>query len=151
MVKEVKKVPNIRSKKVIKGAVKKSAPSIRPKNVSNAKRADNFSRIQRPVRGSSVKRGSGKSLVFRLVSLGVILILFIVLIILTYFLYQNIPGSPESLNPELKGVPEISYPGLIAQVKQFYPNIIYICVGYGEEEENIKNLVKELYLENQVI
>ena len=39
----------------------------------------------------------------------------------------------------------------VRNLKQFYPNIIYICVGYGEEEENIKNLVKELYLENQVI
>ena len=39
----------------------------------------------------------------------------------------------------------------VRNLKQFYPNIIYTCVGYGEEEENIKNLVKELYLENQVI
>ena len=39
----------------------------------------------------------------------------------------------------------------VRNLKQFYPNIIYTCVGYGDEEENIKKLVKELYLENQVI
>ncbi len=30
-------------------------------------------------------------------------------------------------------------------------DIVYICVGYGEEEENIKTLVKELDLETQVM
>ena len=39
----------------------------------------------------------------------------------------------------------------IRNLKELYPNIIYICVGYGEEEENIKKLVKELNLSNQVI
>ena len=29
----------------------------------------------------------------------------------------------------------------IKNLKQIYPNIIYICVGYGEEEENIKKLI----------
>ncbi len=27
----------------------------------------------------------------------------------------------------------------LRNLKQIYPNIIYTCVGYGEEEENIKN------------
>ena len=37
----------------------------------------------------------------------------------------------------------------LRNLKQIYPNIIYICVGYGEEENNIKSLVKELNLEEQ--
>ncbi len=39
----------------------------------------------------------------------------------------------------------------LRNLKQFYPNIVYTCIGYGDEEDNIKKLVKELYLENQVI
>ena len=39
----------------------------------------------------------------------------------------------------------------LRNLKQIYPNIIYICVGYGDEEENIKKLVKELNLEEQVM
>ncbi len=39
----------------------------------------------------------------------------------------------------------------LRNLKQIYPNIVYICVGYGEEEENIKKLVKELDLEAQVM
>ena len=39
----------------------------------------------------------------------------------------------------------------LRNLKQIYPNIVYICVGYGEEEENIKELVKELDLEEQVM
>ncbi|MDA9652605.1 glycosyltransferase family 4 protein [bacterium] len=39
----------------------------------------------------------------------------------------------------------------LRNLKQIYPDIIYICVGYGEEEENIKKLVKELDLEGQVM
>ena len=39
----------------------------------------------------------------------------------------------------------------LRNLKQIYPNIIYICVGYGDEEENIKKLVKELNLETQVM
>jgi len=39
----------------------------------------------------------------------------------------------------------------IRNLKQIYPDIVYICVGYGEEEENIKKLVKELELEGQVM
>ncbi len=30
----------------------------------------------------------------------------------------------------------------LRNLKQIYPDIVYICVGYGEEEENIKKLVK---------
>ena len=39
----------------------------------------------------------------------------------------------------------------LRNLKQLYPNIIYTCIGYGEEEENLKKLVKELNLENQVL
>ena len=39
----------------------------------------------------------------------------------------------------------------LRNLKQIYPDIIYICIGYGEEEENIKKLVKELNLEEQVM
>ena len=39
----------------------------------------------------------------------------------------------------------------LRNLKQIYPNIIYICVGYGDEEENIKKLVRELNLREQVI
>ena len=39
----------------------------------------------------------------------------------------------------------------LRNLKQIYPEIVYICVGYGDEEENIKNLVKELDLEAQVM
>ena len=39
----------------------------------------------------------------------------------------------------------------LRNLKQIYPDIVYICVGYGDEEENIKNLVKELDLEAQVM
>ncbi len=39
----------------------------------------------------------------------------------------------------------------LRNLKQNYPDIVYICVGYGEEEENIKKLVKELDLEAQVM
>ena len=39
----------------------------------------------------------------------------------------------------------------LRNLKQLYPNIVYTCIGYGEEEENLKKLVKELNLENQVL
>ena len=39
----------------------------------------------------------------------------------------------------------------LRNLKEKYPDIIYICIGYGEEEENIKKLVKELNLESQVM
>ena len=39
----------------------------------------------------------------------------------------------------------------IRNLKEIYPDIIYTCVGYGEEEENLKKLVIELKLENHVI
>ena len=39
----------------------------------------------------------------------------------------------------------------LRNLKQLYPNIVYSCVGQGDEEENIKKLVKELFLENQVL
>ena len=39
----------------------------------------------------------------------------------------------------------------LRNLKQQYPDIVYICVGYGEEEENLKKLVKELDLVSQVM
>ena len=39
----------------------------------------------------------------------------------------------------------------LRNLKQTYPNIIYTCVGHGEEEENLKQLVKELNLSEQVL
>ncbi len=39
----------------------------------------------------------------------------------------------------------------LRNLKQIYPDVVYVCVGYGEEEENIKKLVKELDLEAQVM
>ena len=39
----------------------------------------------------------------------------------------------------------------LRNLKQIYPDIVYICIGYGDELENIKNLVKELNLSSQVM
>tara|TARA_Y100000741_G_scaffold1907_1_gene1595 strand:- start:804 stop:1886 length:1083 start_codon:yes stop_codon:yes gene_type:complete len=39
----------------------------------------------------------------------------------------------------------------LRNLKQIYPDIVYICIGSGEEETNIKKLVKELDLESQVM
>ena len=39
----------------------------------------------------------------------------------------------------------------LRNLKQIYPNIIYICIGYGDEENNIKSLIKELNLEDQFL
>ena len=36
----------------------------------------------------------------------------------------------------------------LRNLKQIYPDIVYICVGDGDEEKNIKKLVKELGLED---
>ena len=39
----------------------------------------------------------------------------------------------------------------VRNLKELYPNIIYLCIGIGEEEENLKKLVSQLNLENQVV
>ena len=39
----------------------------------------------------------------------------------------------------------------LRNLKQIYPDIVYVCIGDGDEEENIKTLVKELDLGNQVM
>ncbi len=39
----------------------------------------------------------------------------------------------------------------LRNLKQIYPNIVYTCVGYGDEEENLKKLTKELELNDQVL
>ena len=39
----------------------------------------------------------------------------------------------------------------LRNLKQIYPNIVYTCVGDGDEEENLKQLVKELGLDEQVL
>ena len=39
----------------------------------------------------------------------------------------------------------------IRNLKEKFPNIVYTCIGYGDEEENLKKLVIELNLEKYVI
>ena len=39
----------------------------------------------------------------------------------------------------------------LRNLKQKYPNIVYICIGYGDEERNLKKLVQELNLSAQVM
>ncbi len=39
----------------------------------------------------------------------------------------------------------------LRNLKQIYPDIVYVCIGYGDEEKNIKDLVKELDLSSQVM
>ena len=39
----------------------------------------------------------------------------------------------------------------LRNLKQQYPDIVYICIGYGDEEENLKKLVQELNLGSQVM
>ena len=39
----------------------------------------------------------------------------------------------------------------LRNLKQQYPDIIYICIGYGDEEKNLKKLVQELDLSSQVM
>ena len=39
----------------------------------------------------------------------------------------------------------------LRNLKQLYPDIVYICIGYGDEEDNLKKLVKELDLNLQVM
>ena len=39
----------------------------------------------------------------------------------------------------------------IKNLKQIYPNIIYVCIGHGDEEDNLKKLVNELNLDNNVL
>ena len=39
----------------------------------------------------------------------------------------------------------------LRNLKQTYPGIIYICIGHGDEEQNIKKLVEELGLKEQVM
>ncbi len=39
----------------------------------------------------------------------------------------------------------------VRNLKEIYPEIVYTCIGYGEEEEKLKKLVVELKLEDQVI
>ena len=39
----------------------------------------------------------------------------------------------------------------LRNLKQLYPDIVYICIGYGDEEKNLKKLVQELELSSQVM
>ena len=39
----------------------------------------------------------------------------------------------------------------LRNLKQIYSDIVYICIGHGDEEENIKKLVTELDLDEQVM
>ncbi len=38
----------------------------------------------------------------------------------------------------------------VRNLKEIYPDIVYTCIGYGDEEEKLKKLVVELKLEDQV-
>ena len=39
----------------------------------------------------------------------------------------------------------------LRNLKQIYPDIVYTCIGYGDEEKNLKKLVQELNLSSQVM
>ncbi len=39
----------------------------------------------------------------------------------------------------------------VRNLKQIFPNIIYTCIGYGDEEKRLKKLSRELVLDNQVL
>ena len=39
----------------------------------------------------------------------------------------------------------------LRNLKEIYPNIVYICIGSGDEEKNIKDIVEELDLQGQVM
>ena len=39
----------------------------------------------------------------------------------------------------------------LRNLKQIYPDIVYICIGHGDEEESLKKLVEELNLGSQVM
>ena len=39
----------------------------------------------------------------------------------------------------------------LRNLKHQYPDIVYICIGYGDEEKNLKKLVQELDLNSQVM
>ena len=39
----------------------------------------------------------------------------------------------------------------LRNLKQIYPNIVYICIGDGDEENNIKDITSELSLNDQVM
>ena len=39
----------------------------------------------------------------------------------------------------------------LKNAKQIYPNIIYVCIGYGDEEDRLKKLTKELDLHENVL
>ena len=39
----------------------------------------------------------------------------------------------------------------LRNLKQQYPDIVYICVGYGDEEENLKKLTQKLDLSSQIM
>ena len=39
----------------------------------------------------------------------------------------------------------------LRNLKQIYPDIVYICIGYGDEEQNLKEIVEKLDLSTQVM
>tara|TARA_B100000886_G_scaffold13211_1_gene8566 strand:+ start:537 stop:1622 length:1086 start_codon:yes stop_codon:yes gene_type:complete len=40
---------------------------------------------------------------------------------------------------------------VLRNLKEKFPKIVYTCIGYGDEEENLKKLVNKLNLEKQVV
>ena len=39
----------------------------------------------------------------------------------------------------------------LRNLKELHPRIIYTCIGYGDEEQNIKKLTRQLFLDDQIL
>ena len=73
-------------------------------------------------------------------------------------IYKNIKKKLEGRTPKLITVARFDKRKNHAKVimalrnlKEIYPNIIYVCIGYGEEEENLKKLTRQLFLDDHVL
>ena len=73
-------------------------------------------------------------------------------------IYKNINKKLEGRTPKLITVARFdkrkNHEKIIMalrNLKEIYPNIIYICIGQGENIDNLKKLITELNLQNQII
>ncbi len=73
-------------------------------------------------------------------------------------IYKNIKKKLEGRTPKLITVARFdkrkNHEKIIMalrNLKEIYPNIIYICIGQGEDIDNLKKLITELKLQNQII
>ncbi|MDA9744557.1 glycosyltransferase family 4 protein [Candidatus Pelagibacter sp.] len=73
-------------------------------------------------------------------------------------IYKNIKKKLESRTPKLITIARFdkrkNHEKIIMalrNLKEIYPNIIYICIGQGENIDNLKKLITELKLQDQVI